>query len=665
MCIHSIQRGGLLEGQSLSRVCLRSCFWGLMFVLYGGALAGCKPANNQDASLAFSSKAHWQDFLAKQSEPAAGQVDRSVATDVDQGEIKPNGSVGSVECIECHQEQSASYEQTSHHHAARWIADSTRRGAAQFVHQPTGRVYEVDDSDGRVEHRERIVGLGGELIATVSAAPVLEVGSGLHAHSYLTQRDGWWIQSPLTWYSGPQQWELSPGFDPGIQPTFQRVINTNCVFCHVGQIHAGKDLNHFKILEVSIGCERCHGPGRDHVNSQRAATQNGDRKSEAPENVDGVTDIIHPMNLSREASEAICAQCHLQGKVSCSASGFQRWDFVPGDLLSDSITEYQPVGVDEGFKIVGHTEQLHASACYLQTDTLTCITCHDPHAGRPSIKEYRQVCVGCHQVDGCSVPEIDRIRMQHDDCNHCHMPVRSTNVPHAALTDHRIAVHDSSYTLAAMEPPASRSDRQESPRLAAISDESSLEPWRRERRWAIAMHSLAFQDSVPTALVPDLARARKTLLDLFREGVADPSLQVFLAKDYLAANMLGPANQLATRIVSETNVGESPYVGAADVLGQLALRAEDNQLALHWYRQLTKLRRVSGDFFLLGLCESNTGDRDAAMRAFEQALRIDPTLLPAHEHLARLLEEMGHHQRSRLHFDLIRGIRVQPASNGR
>ena len=116
-------------------------------------------------------------------------------------------------------------------------------------------------------------------------------------------------------------------------------------------------------------------------------------------------------------------------------------------------------------------------------------------------------------------------------------------------------------------------------------------------------------------------------------------------------------------MVSDTEAGGLAYVGAVDVLGQLALRDEDNQSALNWYRQLTKRRRVSGDFFLLGICESNAGNRDQAIKALEQALLIDPMLIPAHQQLALLLEQSGEIERSRLHLDVIRKIDSR-AENG-
>ena len=546
MCLEPIRCNRHQRGRSLLRVCLRTCRFGLVVVLFGWSLVGCQRAKTTDDSLATNSKAHWQDFVAKHSEsvPAA---DRSVGSDASEGEIRPSRSVGSAECTECHQEQTASYLQTSHHRSARWIQDSGAHVPARFTHQPSNRLYEVTLSSNGLAHSEKVLGPGGELIASDSADLVLELGSGLHAHSYLMQRDGFWVQSPLTWYSQPQRWDLSPGYDAIEQATFDRAINSNCAFCHVGQIRTrGDDLYRFSIHEISIGCERCHGPGHDHVMTRRAAQQ--DSKVAAPSSVKTAQDVVNPVNLSREAQEAICSQCHLQGVMFASASGVSHWDFVPGDLLSDSITVYQLDGIDQQFKIVGHTEQLHASACYLQTDTLTCITCHDPHAPPPSREEARQACLQCHQDDhqsnGCSVPEADRIRTQQNDCSVCHMPIRPTNVTHAALHDHRIAVHDRSYALASIEPPASdrslQSNKPDMPRLVAITDESKLEPWQQMRRWSMAMHSLAFRDLMPTELMPQFERAKETLLQLHRQGITDPSIQVSLAKDYLAANMLAP-----------------------------------------------------------------------------------------------------------------------------
>ncbi len=127
-------------------------------------------------------------------------------------------------------------------------------------------------------------------------------------------------------------WELSPGYDPAITPMFDRVATAQCVFCHVGSIAvSAREPNRYKIVDASIGCERCHGPGRDHVQKQNGLVGQGLIDSS----------IVNPAKLDRELSDAICAQCHLQGDQSVNAFGTTRWDFVPGEPLGSVTTEYR------------------------------------------------------------------------------------------------------------------------------------------------------------------------------------------------------------------------------------------------------------------------------------------------------------------------------------
>ncbi len=511
-------------------------------------------------------------------------------------------------------------------------------------------------------HREAIIAPDGGTIATDAADPILEIGSGIHAHSYLLRRDGYWIQSPLTWYSDPGSWDLSPGYDPASGATFDRVINTDCVFCHVGQIRIhGNDPQQFEIVEHTIGCERCHGPGDRHVAAQREQARSRDGGAVG---IDAAADsrdqIVNPASLSRERSEAICSQCHLQGIVASGPPDSNRWSFRPGEDLGQTVTEFQLRGVDSQFRIVGHTEQLHQSACYQGSKTLTCITCHDPHAPRPTAAAFRQMCLDCHQSSDCGVPGGDRMEINNDDCNQCHMPIRPTNVTHAALHDHRIAVHERSYQLAELPlpEPLAAPGQAVRPDLVPISEQSGLKPPQQQRRRALAVHALLFQGNLPVELSPRVGQAQATLLQLYKDGVRDPNVAVTLAHVYLNSNMLPAARQLARQSVGEQIPGSRAYAGAAEVLAKIALREQDNREALKWFQELTRVRRVSGDHFMLGVCQLNAGNVDEAVSALEQALRIDPALLPAHEDLQRIFAEMGAGPRSRAHGRAVKALRA-------
>src|SRR5205085_11715982 len=102
---------------------------------------------------------------------------------------------------------------------------------------------------------------------------------------------------------------------------------------------------------------------------------------------------------------------------------------------------------DDQMTVVGHVEQLRLSKCYTD-ERLTCVTCHDPHAGKKPadpVAFYRQKCLDCHQQKGCTIPEPERRKQSAaDDCARCHMPKGDTDVPHVAFTHHRIGKHTKS-----------------------------------------------------------------------------------------------------------------------------------------------------------------------------------------------------------------------------
>ncbi|TWU16667.1 tetratricopeptide repeat protein [Allorhodopirellula heiligendammensis] len=606
--------------------------------------AGCGPKKLVDRHT--SQLFRWQDSLSK-SDPKA--VAKGNSRD---WEILPEGSIGSDACVECHRPQVEAFKRTAHGNSMRRIQPEDLPPPGHFRKGDSSRIYEAEIIATGMQHRESVLSAQGTPLAENSLEVGLEIGSGAHAHTYLGQQDGYWIESPLTWYHESVGWELSPGFDGDDTAMFDRTVTTTCVFCHAGQIRADvARANQFAVSHASISCERCHGSGADHVAAER-----GDEKIDPMKRT-----IVHPGEIPRAEREAICSQCHLQGIVSSSSSNFDRWDFRPGKLLSDNVTEYQLRGDQETFRIVGHTEQLHRSECFLQTEELSCVTCHDPHPTTVTAIVYREICLGCHTSPStkCAVPEIVRIETQHDQCATCHMPKRSTNVTHAALHDHRIAVHDRSYVLAKQSiPPSESSSVADSPQLVAISSTNRLDNTERDRRRLLALHSLATSGDLPKTMEDEYRIAQRELVELFQSGVTDASVRTTLANTYLAAEQWQVAEKLAQSVIRSEPVGSHTYIGAADVLARHALRTQDNQAAISWYHQLTQMRRVSGDHFMLGVCELNANQTQSAILAFEQALRIDATLVIAHEYLAQALRAADEIERCHLHEQVARELRT-------
>lgn len=610
------------------------------FIASSSVGCGQRPAVEREGA----STSNWQDLLSSQ----ATTLHDSEASN--EWVTRPTDTIGSDACMECHPKQADAFKQTTHAQSMRRIQREELPLGGDFVDSESRRFYEAEMTDDGMQHRESIFGADGELIARNSIDLVYEIGSGAHAHTYLGKRDGYWIESPLTWYEQANQWGLSPGFDGEDSAMFDRAITTTCVFCHAGEVQADKvQSSQFSITHASIGCERCHGSGAQHVADQRS-----DQNLSLSE-----LNIVHPGKIARENREAICSQCHLQGIVSSSSSDFDRWDFQPGELLSEHVTEFQLDEGEESFRIVGHTEQLHQSECYLQTEVLSCVTCHHPHPVSDQAVVYRDLCIGCHaSSSSCDVPLSVRIETQQDQCQTCHMPKRPTDVTHAALHDHRIAVHDESYLLAELSIPESDSvPKSKKPRLVAISATDHLTKTERDRRRLLAFHSLASSGGLPGSMKDDFKIAQRELVELFKSGVNDASVRTTLANSYFAAGSWATAERLARSVVETEVAGSHASIGAMDVLARVALKRQDNEAARSSYQELTEMRRVSGDHFMLGVCELNANRIEPAIVAFEQALRIDSTLIVAHEYLAQIFQAENRMDRSRLHQQAARRLR--------
>src|SRR5439155_25845824 len=133
----------------------------------------------------------------------------------------------------------------------------------------------------------------------------------------------------------------------------------------------------------------------------------------------------------------VCQQCHLQGDIHVVGRDVREIDYRPGETLEKYRCEFRFQSPGSGMRIVGHVEQMWRSACYRQSETLTCVTCHDPHAPvapAERVEHYRSICMSCHGDRGCLVPLASRVEKSGNDCIACHMPHAATEVPHVAFT---------------------------------------------------------------------------------------------------------------------------------------------------------------------------------------------------------------------------------------
>jgi hypothetical protein len=119
----------------------------------------------------------------------------------------------------------------------------------------------------RVWHRQTRRDQQGKPIFQVDVEVHYAIGSGNHGHSYLSNRDGYLFQTPISWFSKKKIWDVSPGFSEG--QLAGRAIQHGCLFCHANRSQPWEgSVNRFRppiVIGHAIGCERCHGPGEKHA----------------------------------------------------------------------------------------------------------------------------------------------------------------------------------------------------------------------------------------------------------------------------------------------------------------------------------------------------------------------------------------------------------------
>ncbi len=178
--------------------------------------------------------------------------------------------IGSQACASCHPNQHKSYLATSHSQTLERVDPKKETTKGSFRHALSGNDYEVFLRDKQLFHREIIRGANNEELATTENPILYTMGSGSHGKSYVYRNGEFFGQSPLSWYVESQKWAMSPGYDMPNHPGFSRKLSSECFFCHVGNIDQKEgNPNDFTIMEETVGCERCHGPGELHAKKYR------------------------------------------------------------------------------------------------------------------------------------------------------------------------------------------------------------------------------------------------------------------------------------------------------------------------------------------------------------------------------------------------------------
>ena len=354
--------------------------------------------------------------------------------------------VGDAQCATCHEAEFDGYRE---HGMARGFFRLTSTTAVEDFsgvvvrHEETDFYYVARKAgDQYVQEEYRLDAAGVKTHQLVRTMDYV-VGSGSAARTYLTEVDGRLYELPLTWYTqaneGLGRWDFSPGYAE-INGRFERAIPPGCMSCHNGTSEPvayvqGK----YESLAQGIGCEQCHGPGQLHVEARLAD----------PEPADSIDlTIVNPAHLPIELRLDVCQQCHTTGAVSILREGESANSFRPSQPLQDHVAIFGIASDDSNsIDVISHADRMKQSACFTVSQTMDCVTCHNPHEGfRAAGPSYfNDTCKSCHAPDGLQAALASSESMAdhtaQSNCFSCHMPkVAADDAPHASFTDHFIRV---------------------------------------------------------------------------------------------------------------------------------------------------------------------------------------------------------------------------------
>ena len=323
-----------------------------------------------------------------------------------------SGYAGSAACFSCHRELVEGHRKTAHYLTSR-LADSTSikgnftAGNNELNYNPFIKVVIEKQGDHYVQS-SRINDQESQ-----SAPFDIVIGSGRKGQTYLFWNNDQLFQLPVSYYTPGHSWVISPSYPLSV-PRYDRIIPGHCMECHSTNARMIPDGDNQQFVKNSIiygvDCERCHGPGAQHVEFQLA---NPSEKS--------ARFITGPAKLTRQRQLDACALCH---------SGFRKelrppFSFRTGDTLDQFSTATYSEDTAAALDVHGNQYGLLTSSKCFRMSEMTCSSCHNVHKEEVNAPDlFSQRCQGCHQQTvhkfaGFPATAVD-IKT---NCISCHMPM--------------------------------------------------------------------------------------------------------------------------------------------------------------------------------------------------------------------------------------------------
>jgi tetratricopeptide (TPR) repeat protein len=590
------------------------------------------------------------------------------------------GYVGPQACAVCHAARVAQLEKTNHFLACReprpgTMPEGFRPGKGTFIAREAGLRFEMTQSGDDFLHTAvQPLAAGGEKTASTRIAWVY--GAGDADEVYFGWHGDRLYELPVSWLHPQQRWGIAPRYRYSTEEDFSRDATPRCVECHntwVGHIPGTLNQYQREGLILGVTCERCHGPGREHVAFHQAH----------PEAKVGES-IVHPGRLTRERQMDLCTQCH-SNAIKYRAPAFS---YRPGQPLETAYKTLAPKQPEDDH-VANQTHYLRQSKCFQQGDDLTCVTCHHPHRPKSpaATAAVQNACLKCHAPAACGeqarLPPAVR-----GDCTGCHMPNGIKINVHFHTEDdeyvapilrsqHRIGIYPAARQAVLLGWYRTQSDaksRQEATRLAqelvahwlAEADRcrkayrimaviaALREAWRVDPTPAIHAELKEAMAVVDRFEADSIAASRQFHEKRYSEAMASyqrilrvkPDAAIVHGKLGLAYYITGRRDQGAEELLAVSRYDPDEPYGLAE-LGWLKYLQGKHQEAVDLYRRANEIEPYDATILShWGLALLKFGHSAEAVDRLHRAVAIDPRNVGACQALSIALRRQGKFEES-------------------
>ncbi|HET9868693.1 MAG TPA: multiheme c-type cytochrome, partial [Nitrospira sp.] len=302
--------------------------------------------------------------------------------------------LGSQSCARCHDVEHTQWKNSLHIKMTKPVAEATIVGdfsdGTKFADHDRSYTFGMKNGKPFVS-----VSFGGRPAETFTVDYTL--GAKRYQGYLSTLPEGRIYVLPVFWHVASKRWvdwkEITPIPDGAHE--IRQIWNQNCFNCHGTNIVQGYDIKEAKYkstwTEMGIGCEACHGPGREHV-ALMEAWENDPASKPKYDNSSKNRQLSDTLKIfSTRSSEPrriydTCAYCHGNKKnVFVGFKGGDNYaDYAVPFLISEPLPdfdyqgEFWPDGRPNRFN---RPQALTLSGCF-KAGAVTCTSCHVAHGSR-------------------------------------------------------------------------------------------------------------------------------------------------------------------------------------------------------------------------------------------------------------------------------------------